>query len=66
MVEVEVVERLKHAICPDGSSDFPARTCCDIRRCYPDSESGKLESNYMYYFFTLRINTCIFLRYVLR
>ena len=65
MVEVEVVERLKHAICPDGSSDFPARTCCDMKRCYPDSESGKLEFLLSILFFTLCVNTSIFVRCVL-
>ena len=54
------MERLKHAICPDGSSDFPARTCCDIKRCYPDTESGKLEFQLCIDFFLLCITTCIF------
>ena len=26
---------------PDGSRDFPAKTCADIQMCFPESPSGK-------------------------
>ena len=43
-IDENVLAMVITAMCPNGSIEFPAKTCYEIKRCHPDAENGTVVS----------------------